>query len=441
MEVLDQPSNETGNDTPQVIIPIPFYRFSEHSPYLITCHPRETDPTTPDLSFSRRDCPEYDSKYFRTISPPWQSLSEVMQGLILNELRDLFFEQTATELRSLDTYAVKWRQILGIPLVKWRRPGDVDIKPEDIIKFLNKEVMIYLDTKSIADNSEYGSLGRYIYREWLHLYNGRPPFQRGGFFAKATRFHDPESDGLDRLSAFHKDLSQMLSAHLDDYVDFYPYDMRSQTIPPPHYQPIPDRAIQSFRNHGYLLRPLFRALYIFVDGQALAEFPGPMPAQRGEAECHLAYRQRVHIQAMSRVSVLIVKTGDESHLSSPISLLPLFDAGLALNVNRPDYQDGIEPTVARVKLDVAIRFVWELLMKEETASSETAKQAQRLREEQQEFCEAWVRKVVIHSQEVGIDTNGYSWTAIRRALARKNGEAFEYDQIVPWWELLRHWTG
>ncbi|KAF4462894.1 hypothetical protein FALBO_10287 [Fusarium albosuccineum] len=440
MEILDQSSNETGNDIPPVIIPIPFYSFLEHSPYLITYLPSETDPTTPDLSLSCRDGPSYDSKYARIISPPWQSLSEEMQGLILNESRGLSFEETANELCSLDTYAVKWRQILDIPLVKWRRPGDVDIEPEEIIKFLNKEVMIYLDTKSI-DYCEYGTLGRYIYRERLHLYNGRPPFQRDGFFAKATRFHDPESDGLYRLSAFHTGLSQMLSAHLDDYVDFYPYDMRSQTIPPPHYQTIPDRAIQSFRDHGYLLRPLFRALYLFVDGRALAEYPGPMPAQRGEAECHLAYRQRVNIQSMSRVSVLKVKTGDESHLSSPISLLPLFDAGSALDVNCPDYQDEMEPTVARVKLDVAICFVWELLIKEETASSEAAKQAERLREEQQAFCEAWVRKVVIHSQEVGIDTNGYSWMAIRRALARKNGEAFDYDQIVPWWELLRHWTG
>ncbi|KAM0547787.1 hypothetical protein ACHAPJ_010248 [Fusarium lateritium] len=142
----------------------------------------------------------------------------------------------------------------------------------------------------------------------------------------------------------------------------------------------------------------------------------------------------------STVTVLLVKSGDESQLSSPISFLPLFDAGLALDVNREDYKDGVEPTVARVALDVAIRFIWELLMKEEAAAQEAAKVAERLREEQSAFCEAWVSKVIAHSQEIGIDANGYSWLAIRRALARKNGEAFDDDQVNPMWEWLRHWT-
>lgn len=61
--------------------------------------------------------------------------------------------------------------------------------------------------------------------------------------------------------------------------------------------------------------------------------------------------------------MLLVKTGDEAHLHSPINFLPLFDAGLALNVNRVDYHGDVEETVVRVKLDVAVRFVWELLCK------------------------------------------------------------------------------
>ena len=282
MEIPDQPSNETGNDSTQAI-PISFNNFSVHSPYLITCGPEPNDPTTPDIERYRQEGPGQDSRYLTTISPPWQSLSEEMQHSIRKELKILFFEETANELRSMDTYAVRWRQILDIPLVKWRRPGEVDIKPEAIIEFLNKQVMIYIDQESIHGDA-YGMLGRYIYRKWLHLYNGRPPFQRDSFFAIAARFQDEEPNGLDRLSKYHKDLSQMLSAHLDDGVDFYPYGRRSQTITPPHFQPIPDREIQSFRDHKYLIRPLFRALYIFVDGQALAEYPGPFPTGRGEAE-------------------------------------------------------------------------------------------------------------------------------------------------------------
>ncbi|KAJ4250181.1 hypothetical protein NW762_011996 [Fusarium torreyae] len=265
-------------------------------------------------------------------------------------------------------------------------------------------------------------------------------FRRGSFFTQAARFHDKVPGGLDRLSGFHRDLSQMLTAHLDDYVDFYPYDARSQVIPPPHYQPILSRAVQSFRDHGYVLRPVFRALYIFVDDQAYAEDHKPLPVQQGEAKCFIEYRQRIYIHLMSRVTVLLVKSGDESSLSSPISFLPLFDVGLALDVNREDYKDGEEPSVARVTLDIAIHSVWELLKKEEAAAQEAAKMAERSREEQTAFCEAWPSKVIAHSQEIGIDGNGYSWLAIRRALARENGEAFDDDQVNPVWEWSRHWT-
>ncbi|UPK97601.1 hypothetical protein LCI18_008536 [Fusarium solani-melongenae] len=438
MEIPDQPSNKTGNDSTQAI-PILFHEFSVHSPYLITCGPGPNDPTTPDITRYRQEGPGQDSRYLTTISPPWQSLSEEMQHSIRKELKILFFEETANELRSMDTYAIRWCQILDIPLVKWRHPGKVDIKPEAIIEFLNKEVMMYIDQESIYCGA-YGMISRYIYRKWLHLYNGRPPFQRDSFFAIAARCQDEGPNGLGRLSKYHKDLSQMLSAHLDDCVDFYPYGTRSQTITPPHFQPIPDRAIQSFRDHKYLIRPLFRALYIFVDGQALAEYPGPFPTRRGEGEYLLDYRQRLLVQMISRVTVLLVKTGDESHLFSSISFLPLFDYGLALDVNRPDYEDGIEPAVVRVKLDAAILFVWELLNKEEAAGKEASKEAKRRREELEAFCEAWVNRVVAHSQEVGTDTNGYSWLAIRRALAKKNSEAFDDDQVNPWWESLRHWT-
>ncbi|RSM08497.1 hypothetical protein CDV31_008134 [Fusarium ambrosium] len=440
MDIPDQPANETGNDSTQAI-PVEFHNFSVHSPYLITCGPGPNDdPTMPDTEQYRQEGPGQDSRYLTTISPPWQSLSEEMQHSIRRELKILFFEETANELRSMDTYAVRWRQILDIPFIKWLRPGEVDIKPRGIIEFLlNKEVMIYLDHESI-NCSNYGKLGRYIYRKWLHLYNGRPPFQRDSYFAIAARFQDEELNGLDRLSKYHKALSKMLSAHLDDCVDFYPYGQRSQTLTPPHFQPIPDRAIQSFRDHKYLIRPLFRALYIFVDGQALAEYPGPLPTRRGEAEYWLDYSQRRLIQTISRVTALLVKTGDESHLSSPISFLPLFDSGLALPVNRLDYEDGIEPAVVRVRLDTAILFVWELLNKEEASSKEAADEAKRRREEQEAFCEAWVNRVIAHSQEVGTDTNGYSWLAIRRALAKKNSEAFDDDQVNPWWESLRHWT-
>lgn len=273
-------------------------------------------------------------------------------------------------------------------------------------------------------------IARYIYREWLHLHDGRPPFQRDGFFAKAIQIskHGPQT--LQQLSACHRRICQQLSDRLDDLVDFHP---RASFL-----EPIPSKKIQSWRDNGYILRHLFRALYIVVDRRSLEESQEPDPIWQDHDNLTL-YLEDIHNRDLARCTVLLVKTGDEAHLHSPISFLPLFDAGLALNVDRVDYHDNMEETVVRVKLGVAMRFVWELLCKEEGALEEVGKLAKRLRQEQDAFCEAWVQRVMSHSHRVGIDNNGYAWLAIRRALARMNNEAFEEDQVYPIWERIRHW--
>lgn len=53
--------------------------------------------------------------------------------------------------------------------------------------------------------------------------------------------------------------------------------------------------------------------------------------------------------------------------------------------------------------------------------------------------ETWLEEVVSHCDEVGMDNNYHMWLVSRRAIARVNGEAFEDDQVYPFWGRLRLW--
>lgn len=424
-----------ANDVTQEItsISISWQSFSVLSPYLTTCLYGKGDPAVPDDKIHNPKNLGYDPRYLKT--PPLHSLPEGMPSLICQELRYIFFETTALHLRHEDDYKIWWRRDGSMTCVDRRHLPTRFIEPKRVYQFLNKELIVYFETNSVS-GYESTKIARYIYREWLHLHDGRPPFQRDGFFAKAVQISSNGPQNLQQLSACHRRICQQLSDRLDDLVDFYP---RTRTPQPPFFEPIPSKKIQSWQDSGYVLRHLFRALYIVVDRGSLEESREPDLIWQDHDSLAL-YLKDIHNGGLSQCTVLLVKTGDEAHLHSPISFLPLFDAGLALNVNRRDYYDDAEETVVRVKLNVAVRFVWELLRKEEDALEEVRQLAEGLRQEQDTFCEVWVERVMSHSHRVGIDNNEYTWLAVRRALARTNNEAFEEDQVFPTWERIRHWT-
>lgn len=133
---------------------------------------------------------------------------------------------------------------------------------------------------------------------------------------------------------------------------------------------------------------------------------------------------------------MLVRTGDETSLSSPISFLPLYEAGLALDVDREGYSGD---HVVRVKLAVAIQFIWDLLQREGKCNAEISWVADGLRDEQEKYCQEWVDDVISCCQKDGLDGYDETWQATQRALARRENEAFDIDQITPWDELLDRW--
>ncbi|KAF5634723.1 hypothetical protein F25303_8742 [Fusarium sp. NRRL 25303] len=215
--IMETPCSKSGdsNGNSQLdIITIPYYVNSlfTASPYLVMSSMIDSDQY-------REECSSYDSRYLKTTSPPWISLSKDMQALIRKELQYMFFEETASYLRSVDDYVTGWYATWDLPVARYRQPAQVKIDRDEIFKFFNKNIAIYIDTATVGE-MDLGYLGRYLYRAWLHLYKGRPPFQRGGFFAKPLRLSKELTGSLNALSSFHRDLTDTLSVHLDDLAQF-----------------------------------------------------------------------------------------------------------------------------------------------------------------------------------------------------------------------------
>ncbi|KAM5509934.1 hypothetical protein FOXYSP1_12900 [Fusarium oxysporum f. sp. phaseoli] len=372
------------------------------------------------------------------------SLTPEALHLVCRELEKIFFEDVALRVRHEDRFRGGWLVNGTITKVDTPRLTDFELKPDYLMDFFNKEIMVYFESDSGTRDGR-GKIIRYIYREWLRLHGGRPSFQRGGFFAKPIQIHSTGPQGLDQITTFHHDLSNYITTRSQDLVHFKQWDYK-----PPRFSTKPkeespelqnDSEVKSWQDHRFMVGHLFPALYMVSDDQCLPE-PSPHVNPEGlHGNDRIYYLEGVVEREMAKCTVLLVKTGDEAHLSAPVSFEPLFDAGLALNVNRDDCDDGYGDgeTAVRVNLDVAVRFLWGLLQKERGKLRGLGEIARELEEEQDMLFEKWLDKVMRRSHEVGFENNYHTWSATRRAAARLKGEAFDVDQVFPFWERLRSW--
>ncbi|KIL86407.1 hypothetical protein FAVG1_10236 [Fusarium avenaceum] len=401
----------------RTVVSVDLSDIRDHFPY-----PSEYRPTPAYLPIPDTLTHNYNARFIEIPSRKWAALSEREQRLIRDELEATFFHSAAAGLREMEVYRRHWHPY-KVPFV-----GKV-VKSHSTIDFFNKEVMIYIDTTAMG-HGDLASLGRYFHRAWLHLHNERPPFQRGGFIAKVMQMTDRDEGALPRLKDLHQKLSVKLNNQQHDRVRFHnlgPWELK-------HLRPPPSPEVQSFRDRGYRLRPLFQALYLVFDHHSPNGSLDPWPpVTDGRYPFHF---QQIFSHRISSQTVLLVRTGDETSLSSLISFLPLYETGLALDVDREGYSDD---HIVRVKLDVAIQFIWDLLQREERCNADISRAADELRDEQDQFCQEWVEDVISCCQKDGLDEYDEPWRATRRALARRENEAFDMDQIIPWDELLDRW--
>lgn len=439
--------------------------YSPFSPYLVTAW-TERPGNVPDTDINQHMTQFFDERYY--LPETKQPLTDDMLRCLREELEAMYFEEAANKIRSSDEFTSTWSRAYSMTMFSEMELHGAPIgegRPRSrFMHYLNKHVAVYFETSSRRSYYEDRKLSRYITRLWYRMHDGRPPLQRHHFFGKAICFGDRHfgCDMPDRrpksifpdVRSFHERLCRSLSSRLDDLVNFNRWESVD-------FWPIPDTKIQTWREHGLDLGHLFRALFMVVDDQVVEDEAVDEPVltfqnhldvdnwdTAGEIdycpielrnEDVIQYRER-HAERVAReFTVLLVRTGDDQHLSSPISFEPLLKTAQALNVNRTDIGDGFEGDVVRVKVDVAVRFILSLVRREEAAFPHLQKAAEALREEQEAGCKQWVERVLEHADNVGVDANGFTWAAVRRARARLNGEAFETEQVNYLCDRLSSW--
>ncbi|KAK0637380.1 hypothetical protein B0T17DRAFT_613979 [Bombardia bombarda] len=438
--------------------------FSLDSPYLTGGEYDDVPDLPIDPSYLRYlGC---DEKYLTA------GASAMDMGLVRKELAAVFHDTTARMIRyDRDAFTDKWSSALpGMDTVGETIATVSRCQLQKLEKYFkledyfNKHFAIYFtpytEDKRAAADDDGRAIGRYIYRHWLWMHRTSlhckwPPFHRHHFMARATKFVDrrigPDCWNLEQclvtdlpyVLAFHRSVCDSAAACEDDIKPQRQWTRADKRNPDPklrnpNFAPRLSQQPLSYRQHGFQLGHIFRSLFMVVDG---CHSHTPKEDYRLKpAKPEFKNFEHDEWEADWRVSgfkVVLVRTGDDHHLSAPVSFQPLFDSGRTLPLERDDDCRG--ENAVRVRLDHALEFVEYLVRREEEALPHLREAAEALEHELDQVCEQWVERVLHHAAEVGLDNIGYTWQAIRRARARLNGEAFDLEQMAPEWELLRHW--
>lgn len=130
-----------------------------------------------------------------------------------------------------------------------------------------------------------------------------------------------------------------------------------------------------------------------------------------------------------RRSLLLVRTGDESHLSAPISFEKIRAESLPLDRSDVTANDGID--AIRVSLATAVKFIADLQKREEAAFlierdpllvNDSLCPSPTGQPRHKAFgADAYADDIMQQAEEKGIDEFSDTWTAVRRIKAAELG--------------------
>ncbi|KAI0894364.1 hypothetical protein F4806DRAFT_498145 [Annulohypoxylon nitens] len=393
----------------------------------------------------------YDQRYVQ--SPTAEPLSEEMERLVRCELATKFFECIAYGFVCTLESRYGWDPWLShrhmLVIKRPRLPPEMFVPRSRLLRrqllgFADSHVAFYVESIDHAFKQvNLNWLGRYVWRAWFHRHGGRPPFLGHQKFAKPIGLNGNTHGEIQKLREFHRSLCDSVSIGLDQQelpkiisTEAPTLRMRLENRKP---DPPPPQELKTYKERGRELAHLFRAIVIVVDDQAL-KYRDPdtcRPVRTPHIPMRgLADQEKERDWIVSQYSVLLCKTGDDAHLSSPIDFQHLYDSGKAFPVNRPDCSNDEAINIVRVKIDTALEFVFDLIQREREAIPSLGSAADLEDRQHLEACEKWVNGVMEHAGRVGIDKNGFTWEAVRRAKAALNGEAFDRDQTEPPWNYL-----
>ncbi|KAI0101326.1 hypothetical protein GGR51DRAFT_530233 [Nemania sp. FL0031] len=375
-------------------------------------------PTYPTAPIEEVRAKFFNQKYAQKALNASDRLTMDELELVRRHLLDLFYETAALGLRFQPPFSHGWSRTQLMPT-----PAGVSLRTYELDVW-NKQTAVYFigDSRYAGHDTGYTDrrLGAYIYREWHRVHDGRPNLQRYNFFAKALQV--TKSSELFDVAAvidIHRRLCNSMSAKLNEEVIFR-YLFRAGEVESTYF-PQADIA-KTWREHGFTMGHLFRAVLLVADENVV---PETCIAQAEELSDDSTLQEMAAWleRLMPECRVLMVRTGDDAHLSRPVSFANLVDP---LNSDQGDGSGQVD--MVRVTVPVAVRFLHELQVQEEAAYLDLRRVADRMTEDRERACREWVDSVMRHAEDVGMDGNWYTWIAVRRMWAARDGETFSDGQ-------------
>ncbi|KAI1097673.1 hypothetical protein F4804DRAFT_351275 [Jackrogersella minutella] len=386
----------------------------------------------------------YNQKYATRVVSTLLTPEEL--ALVRGHLEDMFHEEACGSLRLHGNFRHCWARNLQMATVPSHQETDIMRWNPDVCDYANKLTAVYFVGSTPEPNNageRHGyvdfRLGCYIYRLWHALHHGRPNLQRQHFFAKALRLRESVAADwvIPDLVARHRRLCDATAAVFESQI------VRLQCRDPAKASfPQPDGRARTWRGHGLSLGHLFRAVVLVADDLVLPEECPiqPIPEFSGDNQ---GFKVAAWLEwLMPECSVLMVRTGDDAHLSRPVSFERLVRGGNTIPLDLEEGRLAQEFDVVRVKVSVAMCFLFDLQAEEEAAIPSLRRELAVVTEERERACHDWVESVLRHAslKEVGLDGNKFTWNAVRRMWAERDGDVFDnYNQDEIWLTPLYSW--
>ena len=232
-----------------------------------------------------------------------------------------------------------------------------------------------------------------IDKAWNRYHNGRPPVEAREVFTHLVRVYPTGPTEIQEVVTLHKQFCQDALSLLAPFL---------QSGEPNHSNGRPPRDPQS-----YNINPTYHGIIIMMDQYIKPTFD----RSRGDI---------IDLDEQAqKLTVLLVRTGDDTHLCAPINFEQLRTSGVCLPLGRSDISDPSNDVV-RVSLATAVTFICDLNQREVNARP-PIKAIQKYEQRLQEYAD----EIMKQADAKGIDNVSETWTAVRRVKAARKGEIFE----------------
>ena len=282
------------------------------------------------------------------------------------------------------------------------------LEAREVSRFCNKPTFLYWAHAAQIKDRCPGLIFGCIYKRWFRHHNNDPNIEFGHFFANPIRITSTGPKSVTGILEAHKSLCDDISLTLRKVGQSEP-GYTSYPWPNPQY---------------YKLLPICRAVIAVLDEL------GPEPDLDPDGFINLNTLSQ-------KQSILIIRTGDESCLSAPISFESI--ATQSLPLARCDIIGKYD--AVRVPLSTAVGFVADLMHREETAFpnlrdsslvDSSLSPPTYDRDYKVYSAQAWVDKIMQEAEKKGIDNVSETADAVRRVKAAKRGEIFAKGGLSPY---------